>query len=100
MKSRSALRFLKESHSRSPSKPGLEYDDHPVSTRGCRVPHSFAVFWRKDGRHLHQRRLCRLLIRARLAVEMIFELLTKLLNVRNDRHCRRVAQRTEGAPKH
>src|SRR5664279_3737050 len=48
----------------------------------------------------HQRRLRHLLIRTRLTVEVVLEFLTKLLNVGNDRHRRRVAQRTEGATQH
>src|SRR5271157_886299 len=52
------------------------------------------------GDALRHRRFCYLLERARLAVKMVFEFLAILLNVRNDRHCCRIAEWTERTSQH
>src|SRR5271165_259747 len=65
---------------------------------GC--PTFSPAFGERMGGALRHHRFCHLLERARLAVKMVFKFFAILLNIRNDRHRRRITERTECASQH
>ena len=68
--------------------------DHQRSGRGLdRLPVDRQFY---QISHLHRHHLVCVLVRARLAVQVLFELVPELLDDRDGRHRRRVAQRAEG----